>query len=195
MDSEGTDFTDSTLQRRSFLKLALGAAACAAGSSLLAIPNTAAAFTVDGSVRRLSLVNRNTLERFDGAYWSNGAYVQDALRRLDVLLRDHKANQVCRYDPAVFDVLWQVQQRLDSNEPFEVVCGYRSRRTNALARRRSRGVAKESYHTRGMAIDVRLHERSVRAIAAEGRALGAGGVGLYPRSGFVHLDTGPVRTW
>lgn len=195
MDVEGADFTESTLKRRSFLKLAFGAVACAAGSSALMLPKAAAAFTMDGSVRRLALVNRNTLERFEGVYWSNGAYVQDTLRRLDVLLRDHKANQVCRFDPKLFDVLWQVQQRLDTTEPFEVVCGYRSRRTNALARRRSRGVAKESYHMRGMAIDVRLHERSVRAIAEEGKALAAGGVGVYQRSGFVHLDTGPVRTW
>lgn len=195
MDFEGTDFKDSTLKRRSFLKLALGTAAAVAGTSALVIPNTAAAFTADGSVRRLALVSRNTQERFDDVYWSNGSYVPDALRRLDVLLRDHKANQICKYDPSLFDVLWQVQQRLDTAEPFEVVCGYRSRRTNALARRRTRGVAKESYHIRGMAIDVRLHERSVRAIAAEGKALEAGGVGVYPRSGFVHLDTGPVRTW
>lgn len=195
MDFEGTDFKGSTLKRRSFLKIALGAVACAAGTSALVVPNTAAAFTTGGSVRRLALVSRNTQERFDDVYWSNGSYVPDALRRLDVLLRDHKANQVCKFDPNLFDVLWQVQQRLDTSEPFEVVCGYRSRRTNALARRRTRGVAKESYHIRGMAIDVRMHERSVRAIAAEGKALEAGGVGVYGRSGFVHLDTGPVRTW
>lgn len=148
-----------------------------------------------GGVRRLTLHNINTQERFEGVYWADGHYKPEALRKLDVLLRDHRAKQVCRYDPRLFDLLARVHQSVGSDDPFEVICGYRSRRTNAMARRRSRGVAKESYHTRGMAIDIRLPDTQLRAISETAKAMQVGGVGYYPRSGFVHLDVGPVRTW
>ena len=85
--------------------------------------------------------------------------------------------------------------RLDVDEPFEVVSGYRSPQTNAAMRQRSSGVARNSYHTRAMAVDVKLKNRSVRQIAGAAESLGAGGVGRYSRSNFVHMDCGPVRTW
>lgn len=148
-----------------------------------------------GSVRRIALHNMNTNEHFDDVYWADGHYKPEALRRLDVLLRDHRAKQVCKYDPRLFDLLARIHQTVGSDEPFRVICGYRSRKTNAMARRRSRGVAKESYHTRGMAVDIRLPDTELRAIAQVARGMEAGGVGYYARSGFVHIDTGPVRTW
>ncbi len=184
-----------TIGRRGFLSFGLAALAAAAAPPLL-FPATAEAASLSGaSVRRLALHNINTGDRFDGVYWANGAYRPEALRKLDVLLRDHRAQQICRTDPRLFDVLWEVRQRLESTEPYQVICGYRSRKTNALARRRSRGVAKESYHTRGMAVDVVLPERNLKGIAQQAMALEAGGVGYYPRSGFVHMDVGPVRHW
>lgn len=190
--------------RRGFLGFA------AAALSAAAVPTITGAATVApvllgsspveaaplvGSVRRIALHNINTREQFDGVYWADGNYRPEALKKLDVLLRDHRAKQVGRYDPRLFDLLARVHATLGSDEPFEVICGYRSRRTNAMARRRSRGVAKESYHTRGMAIDVRLHDTQLRAIAETAKSFHGGGVGFYPRSGFVHLDVGPVRTW
>ena len=182
--------------RRGFLTFGLAALAAATVPPLLLSPATAEAAPLPGaSVRRLALHNINTGERFDDVYWANGAYRPEALRTLDVLLRDHRAHQVCRTDPRLFDVLWQVRQKLDSAEPYQVICGYRSRKTNALARRRHRGVAKESYHTRGMAVDVVLPDRNLKGIAQQAMALEAGGVGYYPRSGFVHMDVGPVRNW
>lgn len=190
--------------RRGFLGFA------AAAFSAAAVPVATSAVTVApvllgsspveaallvGSVRRIALHNINTNERFDGVYWADGAYKADALKKLDVLLRDHRAKQVCRYDPRLFDLLARVHGTVDSDAPFEVICGFRSRRTNAMARRRSRGVAKESYHTRGMAIDIRLPDAQLRGIAESAKAMQGGGVGFYPRSGFVHLDVGPVRSW
>lgn len=167
--------------------------ATVAPTLLGASPVQAAPLT--GGVRRIALHNINTNERFDGVYWADGNYRPDALKKLDVLLRDHRAKQVCRYDPRLFDLLARVHATLDSDDPFEVICGFRSRRTNAMARRRSRGVAKESYHTRGMAIDIRLPDTQLRAIAETAKGMHGGGVGFYPRSGFVHLDVGPVRSW
>lgn len=182
--------------RRGFLTFGLAALTAATVPPLLLSPTTAEAAPLLGaSVRRLALHNVNTGDHFDDVYWANGTYRPEALRKLDVLLRDHRAHQVCRTDPRLFDVLWQVRQKLDTTEAYRVVCGYRSRKTNALARRRTRGVAKESYHTRGMAVDVVLPERSLKAIAQQAMALEMGGVGYYPRSGFVHMDVGPVRHW
>ncbi|WP_298376714.1 DUF882 domain-containing protein [Azospirillum sp.] len=189
--------------RRGFLSFAAAALSAAAVPSVVtatvapvllgASPVEAAPLV--GSVRRIALHNVNTRESFEGVYWADGNYKPDALKKLDVLLRDHRAKQVCHYDPRLFDLLARVHASVESDAPFEVICGYRSRRTNAMARRRSRGVAKESYHTRGMAIDIRLPDAQLRGISEVAKSMQAGGVGYYPRSGFVHLDVGPVRTW
>lgn len=195
MRSGDEDGSAPLVGRRGFLTFGMAALAAVSVPPLLS-PATAQAAPLPGtSVRRLALHNINTGDRFDDVYWANGAYRPEALRKLDVLLRDHRAHQVCRTDPRLFDVLWQVRQHLESTEAYQVVCGYRSRKTNALARRRHRGVAKESYHTRGMAVDVVLPERSLKGIAQQAMSMQAGGVGYYPRSGFVHMDVGPVRHW
>lgn len=183
------------LGRRGVLGFRLAAAVAAVVPPVLLSSAPAEAAMPAGGVRRVALRNINTGDVFDGVYWANGAYRPDALRRLDVVLRDHRANVVGRFDPRLFDALCQLQQRMGADEPFEVVCGFRSKRTNAIARRRSRGVAKESYHTRAMAVDIHLPGHSLRGLAETAKSLGAGGVGYYPRSGFVHVDTGPVRHW
>ena len=193
-DGRATPQSGREVGRRGFLSFAAAALASMAAPALVT-GGAAQAAPLAGGVRRIALYNINTLESFDGVYWADGAYKADALKRLDVLLRDHRAKQVCRFDPHLFDLLARVQRVLDTNEPYRVVCGFRSRRTNAMARRRSRGVAKESYHTRGMAVDVALPGVELKAIAGAAKSLAAGGVGVYPASGFVHLDVGPVRTW
>lgn len=196
MSNEDKDVSTTVVGRRGFLSFGLAAVTAATVSPVLLTPAAAQATPLLGaSVRRLALHNINTGDHFDEVYWANGAYRPDALRKLDVLLRDHRAHQVCRTDPRLFDVLWQVRETMDSSEPFKVICGYRSRKTNAMARRRSRGVAKESYHMRGMAVDVVLPDRNLKAVAQQAMALEAGGVGYYGRSGFVHMDVGPVRHW
>jgi len=148
-----------------------------------------------GSTRALRLHVVNTGERWNGIYWRDGAYVPEATRRLDALLRDYRAGQTRAMDPKLYDQLWELQQRLDSSEPWRVVSAYRSPQTNAAARKSQRGVARNSFHIQGKALDVDLADRSVGAIRQAAIALQAGGVGQYPRSEFVHLDTGPVRTW
>lgn len=180
--------------RRGFLTFAAATLTAIAAPAIVA-PAAAVAAPLAGPARRLSLHNINTNESFNGVYWADGAYRPEALRRLEVLLRDHRAHQTHRFDPRLFDVLAQLHRTLDSDEPFRVICGYRSRRTNALSRRRSRGVAKESYHIRGMAIDVALPDIELKSLATAARSIQAGGVGYYPRSGFVHVDVGPVRHW
>jgi uncharacterized protein YcbK (DUF882 family) len=146
-------------------------------------------------MRALKLHNWRTDESVACVYWADGAYIDEALSAIDHILRDWRTDEVVRIDPAAVDILSEVQRRLDTFEPFEIVSGYRSPQTNAALRRRSRGVAKNSYHTRGMAVDVSMSSRSVAQVARAALDLGRGGVGRYTRSHFVHLDSGPVRRW
>jgi len=179
--------------RRAFIKGA--SLALAAVSTPLILPSVAEAAVAKGDVRRLSIVSLNSGERFDGPYWADGKYLPDAQKRLERLMRDHHNGQTHKVDPKLFDQLWELSRRLDLHEPFELVCGYRSRKTNAMARRRSRGVAKQSLHMSGRAADIRLASVDVSHLAETARRMGAGGVGYYPHSDFVHVDTGAVRTW
>lgn len=144
--------------------------------------------------RALRLQVVNTGERFEGVYWRDGNYVPETLQRLDRVLRDHRAGAVTRMDPKLYDMLWEMQQRLDTSEPWRVISAYRSPQTNAAVRKQG-GVARNSFHLHGKALDVDLTDRSTRAIRQVAVGLQAGGVGQYPRSDFVHIDTGPVRVW
>lgn len=171
---------------------------------LISIPVLAAApaFTATpallkgaGKFRKLSLVNDRTGEWLNTVYWAEGEYIPEALEAINHILRDWREDKACRMDPQVIDILAATHRLLDVEEPFEIVSGYRTPRTNAMLRRESRGVAKNSYHVKGMAVDVSMKSRSVWQISRAGLALAAGGVGRYSRSDFVHLDSGPVRQW
>lgn len=195
MSTNLTGLPEARTDRRGFLRLMTTACAAASAPSLI-LSGGAEAAVMGIPERRLNLHNINTQETFSGVYWRNGIYDVDAMQRLNVVLRDHRANKITRMDPKLFDALWDVSHGLDADdEPFKVICAFRSRQTNNAKRKTARGVARESYHTRGMAIDVALEGRSLRAVATEAKSLAAGGVGVYNRSGFVHLDVGPVRTW
>lgn len=98
-------------------------------------------------------------------------------------------------DPRLIDILAATQRLLGHDRPFSVISGYRTQKTNDMLRRRSRGVAKLSYHVKGMAADLRMEGVDVDRIQKAGMHLNVGGVGVYTKSNFVHLDSGPVRTW
>ncbi len=148
-----------------------------------------------GQFRKLSMINDRTGEWLNTVYWADGEYIPDALEAVNHILRDWREDEACRMDPRVLDILAATQRLLDCGEPFEIVSGYRTPATNAMLRNRSRGVAKNSYHVKGMAVDVTMKSRSVAQISRAGLELGGGGVGRYSRSDFVHLDCGPVRKW
>lgn len=145
--------------------------------------------------RRLKLRNVHTGDSFDGVYWRGGVYDRSALYRLNVVLRDTHTHRVARIDPKILDVLSQIHRVLHSRQPFEVHCGYRSPETNELLIRAGMGAAQESFHLKGMAMDISLPDRGWIWIGRAALAQKAGGVGLYPKSGFVHVDVGPVRHW
>jgi uncharacterized protein YcbK (DUF882 family) len=147
------------------------------------------------SPRTLSLVNVHTDEILTVTYWSDGAYRRNALDKLNYFLRDWREGAQTEVDPRLFDVLWHTQIHVGFSGPVEVLSAYRSPTTNAWLASVSRGVANDSQHMNGNAMDIRMPGVPVFKIRQVARSLGMGGVGFYPRSGFVHIDTGPVRYW
>lgn len=147
------------------------------------------------SPRTLSLVNVNTNEQISVTYWSDGAYKRDALDKLNHFLRDSQSGEQTEMDPLVFDVLWHTMQITGFGGTVEVLSAFRSPEHNAWLASVSRGVARDSQHMNGNAMDIRFPGVPVFKIRQAARSLQMGGVGFYPRSGFVHLDTGPVRYW
>lgn len=147
------------------------------------------------SPRTLSLVNVNSSESLTVTYWSDGAYHRDALDKLNHFLRDSQSGDQTEMDPLVFDVLWHTMQQVGYSGTVEVLSAFRSPEHNAWLASVSRGVARDSQHMNGNAMDIRFPGVPVFKIRQAARSLQMGGVGFYPRSGFVHLDTGPVRYW
>jgi uncharacterized protein YcbK (DUF882 family) len=173
--------------RRQFLGLA-GAATMTA----LALPAEAARRLI--RPRTLALHNLHTGETLDTAYWADGRYLPEGMRRIEWLLRDHRTDEVHPIDPRLLDLLVELQGRLHAPR-FEVVSGYRSPATNAMLASLSDGVAQQSFHLQGKAIDIRVPGRRLRQVRAAAMTLQGGGVGYYPHSDFVHIDTGPIRHW
>jgi uncharacterized protein YcbK (DUF882 family) len=174
--------------RRSLLGAALGLAC----TSLIA---DAAAQTLSGGPRQLNIQRLQTGETFEGAYWRDGRYDREALRQLDWVFRDPSMEEATPMDPRLFDVLATVARQMDATEGYQVVSGYRAPETNAARAQQSRRVSRASLHMSGMAADVRLPGRDSMRMARLAAELQIGGVGLYRRDGFVHLDCGPSRRW
>jgi len=147
------------------------------------------------SPRTLHLLNVNTHEELTVTYWSDGTYHRDALDQLNHFCRDSQNNQQTEMDPLLFDILWDTMHIVGFHGTVEVLSAYRSPTTNAWLASMSRGVARDSQHMNGNAMDIRFPGVPVFKIRQAARSLQMGGVGFYPRSGFVHLDTGPVRYW
>jgi uncharacterized protein YcbK (DUF882 family) len=145
--------------------------------------------------RTLALHNLHTGEKFDEAYFANGRYEPGALHEINHILRDHHDGTIRAIDPRLLDLLVHLRQRLGTSSPYEVLCGYRSPETNAMMAAMSDGVAAGSLHMYGKAIDMRVPGRGLRQVNRAALSLKAGGVGYYPQSDFVHVDTGSVRHW
>ena len=144
----------------------------------------------------LRLYHTHTGERIDIVYRHGDTLLPEAEEKLDHFLRDHRTGEVKHYDPRVFDILSQLTSAVGHPDAeIEIICGYRSSWSNEFLRSNSPGVAKNSLHMQAHAIDIRIPGVSTLALRNAALALGQGGVGYYPRSGFVHVDTGRVRTW
>jgi uncharacterized protein YcbK (DUF882 family) len=163
--------------------------------TLACLPVPALARKNAGDPRSLGFLNIHTGERLSAVYWADGGYLPDALAEIDQLLRDYRTGEVKPIDRNLLDLLHLLRSKLDSSAPFHVISGYRSPTTNKMLAKRSGGVARKSLHMRGMAIDMNLPGRDLAALHRAARSLQLGGVGYYPKPGFVHLDVGRVRYW
>ncbi len=172
--------------RRGFLTLGTGIVAAAAlPAELWARPAS----------RTIDFRNLHTEERASVAYAQGTRYLRDGLARANTILRDWRTDEVTRMDPKVLDFIDALTRSLGYDGEVGIISGYRSPRTNNLLRKKGGGVAKRSLHMRGMAVDIRLSGMAPGRVAEAARRLRRGGVGLYTRSNFVHLDTGRVRHW
>jgi uncharacterized protein YcbK (DUF882 family) len=145
--------------------------------------------------RSLSFYHTHTGESLDVTYFSGGEYDQAALDDLNRFLADFRTGDEVEMDPGVFDILHEIQVVSGSTGTFEVISAYRSPATNEMLRGRSGGVARNSQHVRGKAIDVRLTDLDTAELRDVALSLKRGGVGYYQQSDFVHVDTGRVRRW
>ncbi|MGR8930662.1 MAG: YcbK family protein [Gammaproteobacteria bacterium] len=145
--------------------------------------------------RDLMFQNPHTGEKLNLTYFERGRYLVDALDEINYLLRDHRTGDIHPVDPELLDQLHDLKQMLGLAQPFAVVCGYRSPLTNAKLHAEHRGVANNSFHMYGRAVDIRIERFDLRRIHNAAIAMHRGGVGYYPESNFIHLDTGTFRTW
>lgn len=178
--------------RRHFLKTSLSTC------TLLALPM--AATSVHAAIKKplekkLSFLNLYTGERTRATFWANGRYIPEGMRAINQVLRDHRTGDRYKIDPTLFDFLHLLQHKLRTHQEFHVISAYRSPATNAKLAAQSGGVAKNSLHTHGKAIDIRLPGRKLSDLRSAAMSLQIGGVGYYPSSNFVHLDTGNYRFW
>jgi len=174
--------------RRDLLGLAAAVATGFVAAPAIALPR--------GPGRRaLAFHNLHTGESLDLVYWAGGSYLPEARQRIDYLLRDFRTDTVHPIDPNLLDLLSALRQRLRSNAPFLVLSGYRSPETNRMLQATTEGVATNSLHLEGQAVDIRVPDRALTSLHTAALGLKAGGVGYYPKSDFVHVDVGPVRRW
>lgn len=175
--------------RRQFLvKTGLSTAGLILGSDL--------ALAARKKDRLLMMTNPHTGEKLRTIYWTpNEGYIRESLASVSHFMRDFRRNQVKAIDPALLDIIHAISLNIGTHRQFEVMSGYRSPKTNRMLSRRSRNVAKKSYHMRAKAMDFQVKNISSQNLRRIALALKAGGVGYYPGARYIHVDTGNVRTW
>jgi uncharacterized protein YcbK (DUF882 family) len=163
--------------------------------SIWARPNAAAA-VVAPQEHRLLLYHTHTGESLDIVYRQGDQYLPDALAKLDYFLRDHRTGEIHHYDPKVFDILEALTEAVGHpGTEIDIICGYRTPWSNQFLRTHTEGVAKNSLHMQAQAIDIRIPGVATSHLREVALSLHRGGVGYYPHSNFVHVDTGRVRQW
>lgn len=183
------------IDRRLFLKASLLTAA----SVLIQPEKVLASFSSSADKQpsgRLKLYSINTGEKIDVTYRHKGGhYNTQAIKDLNWLLRCHYTDQEHPIDIKTLEFLDLIHTRLDCENEIHVICGYRSPKYNNYLRKRSRNVAKHSLHMEGRALDIRIPGIALSKLKRTALSLRMGGVGYYPRSNFIHIDSGVFRTW
>lgn len=183
--------TSRTSSRRTFLRMigGLTAGLAVSSSALAKLPSPKSA------QRKMSFYHLHTGESLEASTYANGDFSIQSLREVNHLLRDHRTDEVIDIDTQLLSLLGDLQQLLGTSKPFHIISGYRSPKTNNMLSQNSTGVAKKSLHMQGKAIDIRIPGVDIKHLHKGALALKSGGVGLYSRSDFVHLDVGRVRYW
>ncbi|MFC6498284.1 YcbK family protein [Gemmobacter lanyuensis] len=169
-----------------------------AATAVVAAPTYSNAFGLlrgAGDIRRIRMYSGRTGESLDTIYWIEGKYIKEVLQEVNHFMRDWRTDDQVTMDPRTVDIMAASHRLLDVSEPYMLLSGYRSPKTNAMLRSQSGGVAKNSLHMKGQAADLRLKSRSVSQMARAAETCASGGVGRYSGSNFVHMDCGPVRHW
>jgi uncharacterized protein YcbK (DUF882 family) len=176
-----------------FVRFALAAAV----ALTLLLPPMTISVSAAPNERTLYLYHTHTKETGRFTYWRNGNYDQGVLRQLNVFLADWRTKEPTKMDPALFDLLWSVYADVRASQPISIVSSYRSPKTNSMLRSKSKGVAENSQHMNGKAIDFFIPGVSLSVLREAVMRHQVGGIGYYPTSGspFVHADTGNVRAW
>lgn len=152
-------------------------------------------------VKTLNIKNIHTGEQLNTVYWSQGGFDEISLLEIDNVLRDHRRNESTAMDHNIINLLNQIQSEANlikpqfSKEPIQIISGFRSEKTNQILRQTTKGVAKKSFHMQGRAVDIRIEGWRTEDLYSLCKSMQCGGVGLYEKSGFIHLDTGWVRSW
>ncbi len=182
--------------RLKFSLALLALVTCMSAALSVRSSGTSPADSPDASVHRLRLYHTHTGERIDIVYRRGDSFLPEAEEQLDYFLRDHRTGEVKHYDPRVFDILSDLAASVSHPATeIQIICGYRTSWSNEFLRAHSSGVAKSSLHMQAHAIDIRILGVDTLTLRNAAIELGRGGVGYYPRSGFVHVDTGRIRTW
>jgi uncharacterized protein YcbK (DUF882 family) len=176
-------------QRRDFLRKSI---LLGAGLSVSPYELFAYRLPVD---RTIKLYNIHTSEHLTATYWAKDHFVKSEISKINHFLRDFRTGDVEKMDIKLFDLLYAIQLIRDTDKPFQVLSGYRSPKTNEMLRKKSEGVAKNSFHLKAQAIDINLPGTDLKDLKKLSTFLRRGGVGYYPKSGFMHIDTGPIRYW
>lgn len=205
--TEGDDTVDQSsyhgpdIQTKTGLKLSrrdvlqMGAFSLATLSTPLWASKPATASSSATKMWQVSFRQVHTGESFSGVYRVGNQYLPEVFERLNYMMRDFRTGEAFPMDPRVIDIISRVQERTGRSNPLQILSAYRTPKTNAMLRRVTEGVARNSYHMYGQAIDIRMHGFNTKKLSMIARGLRAGGVGYYPKSHFVHVDTGELRSW
>lgn len=185
------DISALSTDRRTFLKL--GASTLL--NPLFVRPVLAAGDSAPSDYCVLSFYNIHTGEALETCYRANGRLIHRALNSVSHIMRDHRTGAIKAVDPNLLDLLHTIVMEIKPEAPINIISGYRSPRTNAALRKVTTGVARNSLHMQGRAIDIRIPGYQTTKLRQLAISLKSGGVGYYPKSDFVHLDTGPIHFW
>jgi uncharacterized protein YcbK (DUF882 family) len=191
----GKKSNDTTSRRGATRRDFLASGLILAAATLFPLNAYAQLSKVYSAERALHFYNIHTDEKVKAVYWSRGAYVPQALDEINYIMRDYRTGEIKQIDKDLLDLLFSLHRELEGAGPYHVISGYRSEETNLLLRATGTGVAKHSLHIEGMAIDIRLPGYELKTLRRAAVDLQMGGVGYYPSSDFVHVDTGRIRYW